>query len=173
MIKCPFIRREINDPWLSNSDSIILFIIRIKQSSSLHTYSRSIDSVIFQLRFSNWSFCLNQPHMLILWPSSLWRVFLFVFRNNNEELWYNVRGRDGRLSRSWSNQVPIWRLAEPAFGVVQRGLHRIVSSETVCTLCETRTYNVESITGETNLGFNYTGRTQMRFFFFDLCRCSM
>ena len=77
-------------------------------------------------------------------------MFLFVFRNNNEQLWYNVRRRDGRLLRSRSNQVPIWRLAEPAFGVVQRGLHRTVSSETVYTLCETRSYNVEFITGETN-----------------------
>ena len=74
MTKCPFIRREINDPWRSNSDSFILFIIRIKQSISLHTYSRSIDSVIFELHFSYWWFCLNQPYMLTLWPNSLWRV---------------------------------------------------------------------------------------------------
>ena len=72
--KYPFIRREINDPWRSNSDSFILFIIRIKQSNSLHTCSRSIDSVIFELRFSYWCFYLNQPYMLTLWPNSLWRV---------------------------------------------------------------------------------------------------
>ena len=149
--KYPFIRREINDPWRSNSDSFILFIIRIKQSNSLHTCSRSIDSVIFELRFSYWCFYLNQPYMLTLWPNSLWRVCFCLssetITNSCDTMFEDVMGR---LSRSRSNQVPLWRLAEPAFGVVQWGLYRTVSSETVYTLCETRSYNVESITGETN-----------------------
>ena len=76
--KWPFIRREINDPWYSNSNSSILFIIWIKRSNSLLTCLCSIDSLVFPLRFSYWCYNLIQPYIFMLCSYWLWRMWFYL-----------------------------------------------------------------------------------------------